>query len=844
MNEGFDEIELLFHAALALPADERGGFIESRSAGNKDLADEVASLIRSFEEDRGFLEQPVFETGLNALGRTLENDLSGSVLGDYSILERIGVGGMGEVYRAVDNRLDRPVALKFLSDQFANDRAARRRLEKEARAAAALDHPNICAVYGLEVVDGLQFIVMQYIEGVTLSEHIRDRRVGHEEFLSLACQIAGAVAFAHSHGIIHRDLKPGNIMVTPAGHVRVLDFGLAKTVDPQKDATGDSSIYSNTGLIVGTVSYMSPEQLRGEKLDFRSDIFSLGIILCEILSGENPFARPTQAETIAAILNSAGSVASGLESADLRPIVESCLRPKRADRPGSAEEVLNILAQVGSGRPLPRRLGAAIGMIAVVTVIAVFIGVGWFSWSRNVPRRVSVAILPIKHDITTESQLLGDGIRRRIGEKLANLSGLSLKNESQTARYQGKQTDPVTAGRELGVDAVLACRVQRTDSGHKLFCELIRVFDGEILRSSDDEIEPGNVAGVTERLTALIIDRIRLRLSADDEIRMELRRKVSPEAEARYISGRFLLNRRVGDDLERAVRELKASVELSPDFAEAWAALANSYVLGSLPSNRLSISPREAGNAAKNAARKAREIDPELSEVYQALGMIDSNIDWNWRDAERNFRNAIRIDPEFLPPRLNLVSVYLIQGRNDEALAEANAARLVDPDSVPAALALANVHYYRREFQAMNGVLQPLAAGGNSRVTYIRSFYLLMTGQFDEAIRSLEDLGRSQNDTATLLVAAPLGYAYGRSGRPAEANRVLRSLDSHKGFVSAQEKAIIYLGLRRFDEAFRHLRQSCNEGFNTFPGIINSPLFSELERFPEFADLRKCANLD
>ncbi|MBK7705064.1 MAG: serine/threonine protein kinase [Acidobacteria bacterium] len=235
---------------------------------------------------------------------------------------------MGEVFRAVDQRLDRTVALKFLSDAFENDARARRQLAKEARAAAALDHPNICSVYGIEEYDGQHFIVMQHIAGRTLSEVIKERRLDPEEFRSLAKQIIEAVAFAHSHGIIHRDLKPGNIMISDDGRARILDFGLAKAVasNPLLENTGgETSQFSNNGGLIGTVSYMSPEQLRGEKLDFRSDVFSLGIVLFEMLTGKNPFARPTQAETIAAILGGSSSVAGTLDENDLKNLLLKCL---------------------------------------------------------------------------------------------------------------------------------------------------------------------------------------------------------------------------------------------------------------------------------------------------------------------------------------------------------------------------------------------------------------------------------------------------------------------------------------------------------------------------------------
>src|SRR5882672_7323876 len=299
-----DQLEEIFHSALELGGAERAAYLAKACSGDGSLSGEVASLIAAFESGNGFMDQPAFDLGLKVMGGTVTGSMTGKEVGGYKILNPLGQGGMGEVYLGEDTRLGRKVALKFLSPEFVGDNWAKRQLIREAQAVAMLDHPNICAVHGIEEVAGQSFIVMQYVEGETLADLIRGKALDSDQILPLARQMVGALAEAHAHGIIHRDIKPKNIMVTPNGQVKVLDFGLAKTVQTKQsgEAADSISYLSQSGLVAGTVAYMSPEQLRGERLDYRSDIFSLGTVLHEMLFGANPYAHASNAEIISAIL--------------------------------------------------------------------------------------------------------------------------------------------------------------------------------------------------------------------------------------------------------------------------------------------------------------------------------------------------------------------------------------------------------------------------------------------------------------------------------------------------------------------------------------------------------------
>jgi serine/threonine protein kinase len=467
----WNKAEELFNAALSLPQEARGSFLQRECNGETALLSEVQSLLHSFESSTQFLENPVFELGLNAINDTPLEDRSGSTIGPYRLEERIGIGGMGEVYKAIDTRLNRRVALKFLTNALENNKDAKRQLIKEAQAVAMLDHPNICSVHSIEQVEDSHFIAMQFIEGETLCETIASHDTTPEEFRSIARQILSGVAFAHSHGVIHRDLKPGNIMLTPDGTIKVLDFGLAKII-PQKSlldtaSTEDISQFSQAGSIIGTVSYMSPEQLRGEKLDYRSDVFSVGIVLYELLSGRNPFKRDSHAETIAAVLASDPPPLdlSTEFPASYSVIAEKCLAKKREDRFQSAAEILVELDNTETRSPhsARRKFRLALSATVAAIVLAAVLFAGLFFTAS--PTQRTLAVLPISLDpVLAGKEYLADGLTQSLIEKLSALKGLKVKSEYLVSRFKQKSFNPQSAGKDLGVEAVYSGEIVNRDN--------------------------------------------------------------------------------------------------------------------------------------------------------------------------------------------------------------------------------------------------------------------------------------------------------------------------------------------------------------------------------------------
>ena len=853
-NEVWEKVEQIFHTALDLSAEERKPFLRRECAGDAALLSEVESLVHSFEKEADFLDEPVFELGLGALHKKSHKNLSGSTIGFYRLQKQLGAGGMGEVYLATDTRLNRRVALKFLTDSLENDRAAKRRLIREAQAVAMLEHPNICAIYGIEQTESHNFIVMPYLEGRTLAETIEREAFGVDEVKSLARQIVTAVAFAHSHGVIHRDLKPGNIMLSAAGEIKVLDFGLAKVVRQtqifERDAA-DTNHSSNSEAIIGTVSYMSPEQLRGERPDFCSDIFSIGVVLYELMAKKTPFSRESKAETIAAILSEETPALKDIVPdfpASLTNLVEKCLEKKPADRFQSAAEMLveldnaeaENLTVVNSQR---RRRFFTKAVLAAAVLLAVLAIIFFYNTDR--PQR-TVAILPISFDNPPlEKEYLADGLTQSIIDKLSNLSDLKVKSEYIVSRYKGKTIEPQTAGKELNADAVFIGAIIRRGNELFLATKLIRTSDGILLDTAEVKIEESNLIELQENISARIAGKIKSNLTDDDKNKLAKRDTENEEAKRLYLLGRLYLGRRQTEDLKIAERYFREAVNLDPGYAKAWAGLADTYTLFSVPGYKGAMPPDEAVKAARVAAKTALGIDDGLCEPYVSLGMIKLKYEWDWDGAEDNFRAALSRNPEFPPAHSGLTTLLVIEERYEEALEAARKTKEFAPFSVSSDLGLIGVYFFKRDYEQMKQAVSEALENfpNHKRLTYFRGLQLLETDKLNEAAEIFEKMYGEDK----VLAAAPLGFIYGKMGRKHEALKILSDLEElskkdNADYIPAQEKAIIYLGLGETKKVFENLKKACEERFPSLPFVVSDPIFDEIKSDAGFAAVRKCVN--
>src|SRR5437868_3821116 len=502
INRNLAEVEEVFHVAMSYDPEDRVAYLGRACEGNVVLRHEVESLVAAYESGSGLLDEAAVTLALKVIGSRPDDSMVGQEIGFYRIVSCLGQGGMGTVYLAEDLRLHRKVALKFLSSDFISDTWAKRQLIREAQAEAMLDHPNICAVYGFEEIGEYTFIVMQYIEGEALATLIRRDALKKNQIVPLAQQIASALGNAHAHGIIHRDIKPKNIMVTPSGQVKVLDFGLAKTMPKNlEDVTESISQLSKDGLLVGTIAYMSPEQLRGEKLDYRSDIFSTGTVLYEMASGKNPHAHKTNAEVISAIMSrdpqSLRQVSLNCPRG-LDPIVNRCLQKDAGDRYQSAGELLIDLENAHKVVSLPPRVhtyinvrsAAFAALVLLICVVATFIYTTWANAEHT------LAVLPIQCEgVGAPNPCIGPAITGNLVKTLTHRRGLRVAESKVVPSLFGSQAaTPQKIGQELNADVVMLSKITRGQNGFILTTRLERVSDGSRIAEVENPLNPDRLS--------------------------------------------------------------------------------------------------------------------------------------------------------------------------------------------------------------------------------------------------------------------------------------------------------------------------------------------------------------
>jgi TolB-like protein/Tfp pilus assembly protein PilF len=795
----WQRLSALFDAALARPDDDRAGFLSQACPDDADLRAEVEALLAE-NSGSGPLDQPLRPaSGLSALA-------PGVRLGPYEIVGLLGSGGMGEVYRARDSRLGREVAVKRIREA-AGQPDLRRRFEQEARAAGALNHPNLLAVYDVGDALGMPYVVTELLEGATLRGRLADGPLPLAECLGQARQIAAGLAAAHDKGIVHRDLKPENLFVTRDGHVKILDFGLAKQVAPGSTDTKEPSL-TRTGFILGTLGYTSPEQLRGEPADPRSDVFAFGAVLYEMLTGRRAFEGATPVERIGATLHTDPS-----DLAERRPdapaalvrLALRCLAKAPAERFSSAREVQKALEALAgdTGRAGAER---------------------------------SIAVLPfVNMSADPEQEYLCEGIAEELINALAKLEGLRVAARTSSFRFKGRADDVRRLAGELRVENVLEGSVRRAGDRLRITVQLVSAADGYHLWSERYDLQFADVFAVQDEIASRVVEALRLRLGAPARAQ---RRPRDLEAYQLYLRGRYHWYQRHEGGLQEGARCFEQAVAKDPEYAEAYAGLADSYSLlgvfffDVLPS-------REAMPRAKAAALKAIELDPQLAEAYAALGWVRLHYDWDWPGAERDFRRALELDPRRAATH-HWYSFFLsAMGRAEEAVAEAQRAWELDPLALIVNANLAHPHYYARRFDRVIEECQKLLRmePGFGVAHQWLSMAYAAKGMLAEAIDEYRRFAVSV-PTATRPVAL-IGNAHARA-REREAALAcmeeLRQLAARR-HVPAIHFAIIHIGLGERDEAFAWLEKAFEERSDQLAFLGVEPLFDPLRDDPRFASL-------
>ncbi len=748
----------------------------------------------------------------------------------YRIQEKLGAGGMGEVYLAEDTRLGRLVALKFLPASYQYDSERRTRFLHEARAASSLRSPNIAAIYDIGEHDGVMFIAMEYVEGEVLSQRINRRTLPTSDVIDIAMQIGDALDEAHALGIIHRDVKSSNLIVTERGLVKMLDFGLAKIIHASSaiDSAGPTAAIggqTEVGVVLGTVSYMSPEQALGRDLDQRSDIFSHGVVTYEMLTGRLPFEGASATEIIDSIVHKE-PIAIARFNYDVPPelerIVRKCMEKDRDRRYHAAREVSIDLRNL-------RRHNEA----SAITSEAAYRKTQSVRRGRSRKAIDSLAILPlINAGDDPDTEYLSDGITESIINNLSPLPKLRVMARSTVFRYKGKEVDPKVVGHELGVRAVLTGRVLQRGDLLIIKTELVDTEDGSQLWGEQYNRKLSDIFTIEEEISREISEKLRLKLSGAQKKQLARRFTENTEAYQDYLKGRFHWNKRTPQALRKGIEYFGRAIDSDPDYALAYAGLADSY---NILVSYSALAPHDAFPKSKKAATRALEIDDKLAEAHTSLAFVRFGYDWDWAEAERGFKRAIKLNPGYAFAH-NFYAVLLAAlGRFDEAFEQIQNARDLDPLSLPINTNLGWLLYLARRYdEAIQQYLKtidleegfPLAHRRLAQTYEQNQRYSDADAEYQKAARSGEDV--------ELLSAR--GHFYAVVGEADKANELLMKLEefAKSRYVPAYLIARIYLGLGDVDRVFELLDEAVDERYGYLAYLDVEPMFDRIRTDPRY----------
>ena len=794
----------------------------------------------------------------------------GETLSHYRIISKIGAGGMGEVYLAEDTKLGRKVAIKFLPPEAAADQQARKRLLREARVAATLDHPNICAVYEVGEEVGRSFIVMQYIEGETLAARIGRQPLDVPTSIAIAIQVAGALEEAHTSGLIHRDIKPPNIMLTAREQVKVLDFGLAKPVGHSamiESEAETASLLTSTGLIVGTLPYMSPEQTRGEELDGRSDLFSFGTMLYEMVAGLQPFAARSAADVVAAILTREvvplDRQVPGVPS-KLAQIVHKCLQKNREHRYQSAGELLGdlnslqrasyastpaVVSVSGDKRQLrlgPRRLLAVAAVVMLVITALVYTLYFRRASATSLPEIKSLAVLPLENLSGDPAQeYFADGMTEALIDNLAQIRALNrVISRTSVMRYKGNRNKSLPEiAAELNVDAILEGTVQRAGERVHVTARLIpAIADSPSWRGNYDRAA-SDVLKLQSDVARAVADEIRVHVTPEEQARLAAARTINREAHDEYLRGREHL-RTNEEDLRQAIEHFERAIQLEPDYAAAYAGLSSAW---SARGTFGAKTRQEALTLAREAATKAVELQPQSAESHIALGAVKTT-DWDWSGAELELNRALELDPNSARAHQEYADLLMALERHVEAIREITRAEQLDPLSSNIQSRFGRVLYRARKYEAalphVKRAIELDPDTGNAMPYWVLGELYRQMDRHDEAIASFriyESATKRRRDAQTGIAGV-----YARQGKSNEARRLLAEVKATADTASFSDAPIAraYALLGDRDEAFKVLFRQVEERNNVATYVKSDPPFESLHSDRRWKELLRRMNLE